>query len=356
MNDKSDLLKRLTIERNAPSPVARRPLWPLLAGAAILIVVAAWGGYHLGASRTPASDLAAGDTNNNARSTPADKAEGSSSPGPETGKSANVAAGAASGPSEVLNASGYITARRKATVSAKITGRIVAVLIEEGMTVKKDQIVARLDDSLAQIDLGLSQARVGVAEAALHRIEADLAEARRVLARITRLADNGNASEADRTKAEAGVEMLSAQLAGARADLKVARLEVKRRAQAVEDHLIRAPFAGVVVDKNAQPGEMISPVSAGGGFTRTGICTVVDMDSLEIEVDVNEAFIGRVFADQKVTATLDAYPDWRIPASVIAIVPTANRQKATVKVRIRIEKRDPRILPDMGVKVAFLEG
>ena len=117
---------------------------------------------------------------------------------------------------------------------------------------------------------------------------------------------------------------------------------------------LRAPFAGVVVTKNAQPGEMISPISAGGGFTRTGICTIVDMTSLEIEVDVNEAYIQRVKAGQDVNAVLDAYPDWQIPAEVIAIVPTADRQKATVRVRIGFRERDSRVLRDMGVKVAFL--
>ncbi len=349
MNDKSDLLKRLAIERDSPQSNSRRPVWAIAAAAAALIVVGVLGGYYLGARKVPPPPSAPpGET------APAAPAEGATEPANGEAGGQAMSTAAASGPQQVLNASGYITARRKATVSSKITGRIEAVLIEEGMTVKEGQIVARLDDSLARIDLGLAEARVRVAEATLKGIEADLAEARRVLARVTRLADRGNASEADRTRAEAQVETLSARLAGARADLEVARLQVKRRKQTVEDHLVRAPFAGVVVDKSAQPGEIVSPVSAGGGFTRTGICTVVDMDSLEIEVDVNEAFIGRVFPDQKVVATLDAYPDWQIPASVIAIVPTANRQKATVKVRIRIEQRDPRILPDMGVKVAFL--
>ena len=161
-------------------------------------------------------------------------------------------------------------------------------------------------------------------------------------------------SEADLTKAEARVGVLAAQLRQSQRQLDTARLDAQRNAAVLEKHQIRAPFSGVVVDKSAQPGEMISPLSAGGGFTRTGICTIVDMDSIEIEVDVNEAFIGRVVAGGPVTAVLDAYPDWSIPASVIAIVPTANREKATVKVRIRLEQKDPRILPDMAVKVTFL--
>ena len=125
--------------------------------------------------------------------------------------------------------------------------------------------------------------------------------------------------------------------------------------QAHSETVIRAPFAGVVIDKNAQPGEMVSPVSAGGGFTRTGICTLVDMESLEIEVDVNEAYLQRVQPGGAVTARLDAYPSWRIPAEVIAIVPAANREKATVRVRVGILQRDPRVLPDMGAKVSFIE-
>ena len=149
--------------------------------------------------------------------------------------------------------------------------------------------------------------------------------------------------------------MLSAQLRQSKAQFETARLDAQRAAAVLEKHQIRAPFDGVVVDKTAQPGEMISPMSAGGSFTRTGICTIVDMDSIEIEVDVNEAYIGRVKARGAVNAVLDAYPDWTIPAFVIAIVPTANREKATVRVRIGLGEKDPRILPDMGVKVTFLD-
>ena len=264
-----------------------------------------------------------------------------------------------SGPSgvqsqEILNASGYITARRKATVSAEITGRVVEVLIEEGAVVKEGQIVARLDDTLASVDLDLANARVRSAEARISEIEADLGEAKRVLARTEELIKTQFASEAALTQASARVDSLTSAYDRAAVDIEIAKLDVERQEETVEKHIIRAPFDGVVVDKNAQPGEMISPISAGGGFTRTGICTLVDMDSLEIEVDVNESYIGRVFAGQRVVATLDSYPDWDIPATVIAVVPTANRDKATVKVRIALGTKDSRILPDMGVKVAFL--
>lgn len=255
----------------------------------------------------------------------------------------------------VLNASGYITARRIATISAELTGRITDVLVEEGMVVEEGQVVARLDAALATVDYELSRANVDSATATVQMLEADLAEARRVYERNRALKIDDFASEAVLTRSESQVASLEAQLNRARAELAAAEFRSTRQAELLEDYTIRAPFAGVVIDKNAQPGEIVSPISAGGGFTRTGICTIVDMDSLEIEVDVNEAFIGRVFEGQAVEAALDAYPDWRIPARVITIVPAANRDKATVRVRIGIDERDSRILPDMGVKVAFLD-
>lgn len=255
----------------------------------------------------------------------------------------------------ILNASGYITARRIATVSSEITGLITEVNVEEGMVVEPGQVLARLDNALALVDLNLEKARLASLRASAERSQASLAEAQRVYARALRLQGNDLASEAELSRSTADVESFTADLKRARADIEVSSLNVARQEERLQDHIIRAPFGGVVTVKNAQIGEIISPVSAGGGFTRTGICTIVDMDSLEIEVDVNEAFIGRVFAGQRVTAALDAYPDWDIPASVIAIIPTADRAKATVKVRIGIEARDERILPDMGVKVAFLQ-
>ncbi len=253
----------------------------------------------------------------------------------------------------VLDGSGYITARRMATVSAELTGRVIDVLVEEGMQVEKGQVLARLDDALAVVNLKLAQAQANASKARILSAEANFREAERVLNRVSKLQSNNFSSEARLTNSILNVETSKAELARAKADYEVANLEVSRQQERLNDHTIRAPFSGVVTIKNAQPGEIIAPGSAGGGFTRTGICTIVDMTSLEIEVDVNEAFIGRVSTDQKVVANLDAYPDWDIPASVIAIIPTANRDKATVRVRIRIEVNDQRILPDMGVKVAF---
>ncbi|MDO9058007.1 MAG: efflux RND transporter periplasmic adaptor subunit, partial [Bradyrhizobium sp.] len=252
-----------------------------------------------------------------------------------------------------LAASGYVVARRKATVAAEITGKVVEVLIEEGMTVTEGQVVARLDSVLAESDLALARSRVEAAEAAIGAISADLEDATRILSRVKTLAQKNFATDAELTRAQARVGVLSAQLRQSQSQRDTARLDAERSASVLDKYMIRAPFSGVVIDRSAQPGEMISPMSV-GGFTRTGICTIVDMDSIEVEVDVNEAFIGRVVAGGQVNAVLDAYPDWSIPASVIAIVPTANREKATVKVRIRFERKDPRILPDMAVKVTFL--
>jgi len=257
--------------------------------------------------------------------------------------------------STVLNASGYVTARRQATVSSKFTGKVIEVLIEEGMQVEKDQVMARLDDANVATAYALAEAQLRSAETSLKETQALLNEARAIFKRTKNLVDRELASEAEMDRARAGSESLAAQLEHKQADVKVAEKQLDVYRQQAEDTIIRAPFAGVVVAKNAQPGEMISPVSAGGGFTRTGIGTIVDMSSLEIEIDVNEAYINRVKAGQKIIATLDAYPDWSIPCHVIAIIPTADRQRATVEVRVGFDGLDSRILPDMGVKVAFQE-
>ena len=226
----------------------------------------------------------------------------------------------------ILDASGYVVARRRATVSSKMTGKVLKVFIEEGMYVEEGQILAQLDDSTMKADLNYSQSQLN--------------EAIRIFNRTKELAKDELASQASLDAARASVEGLEA-------------LNAVRK-QVVQDMKILAPFSGVVVYKAAQPGEMISPVSAGGGFTNTGICTIVDMDSLEVEVDVNEAFINRVKPGQPVITNLNAYPKWDIPSEVIAIIPTADRNKATVKVRIALLERDERVLPDMGSRVSFL--
>jgi HlyD family secretion protein len=252
----------------------------------------------------------------------------------------------------LLNASGYVTARREATVSSKVTGKVIEVLVEEGMKVEAGQVLARLDSANAQASLRLSEAQLAATRATLNETEVRVREADREFRRVQQLSSEGIATATDLDRAGATLDSLKARLEQQSAQVTVAEREVALWKQQLDDTTVRAPFAGIVTAKNAQPGEMISPMSA-GGFTRTGICTIVDMSSLEIEVDVNESYINRVQSGQPVEATLDSYPDWRIPSKVIAIIPTADRQKATVKVRVGFDQLDSRILPHMGVKVAF---
>jgi RND family efflux transporter MFP subunit len=339
--DKAKLLRSLAIDRTAPDvPRSGRRRWLTFTATAATAVVV----LILLALFVPGLRISVGTQQTEAQQT--------SSPPPPQSPAAAAAEPRRAGS---LAASGYVVARRKATIAAEITGKVIEVLIEEGMVVQAGQVVARLDSVLAEKDLALAQSRAQAAEAAAAMIAAELEDANRILARVKNLSQKSFASEADLTRTEARVGVLSAQLRQTQSHLETARLDAQRSAAVLDKHQIRAPFGGVVVDRSAQPGEMISPLSAGGGFTRTGVCTVVDMDSIEVEVDVNEAFIGRVTAGMGVSAVLDAYPDWTIPASVIAVVPTANREKATVRVRIGFQRKDPRILPDMAVKVTFLE-
>ena len=255
-------------------------------------------------------------------------------------------------PPPALVASGYVVARRMATVAAEVTAKVVDVPITEGMVVKKGDVLAQLDSVLPERDLALARTRADAAEAAIAATAANLADAERIMNRNLRLQLGVSVTEADLTASQAKAGNLRAQLKQNQAQFETAKQDVRHAAEVVDQYTIHAPFGGVVVARDAQPGEMISPLSV-GGFTRTGICTLVDMDSIEVDVDVNESFIGRVQPGMPVSVALDAYPDWTIPASVIGIVPQANRDKGTVKVRIRINKKDPRILPDMSAKVSF---
>jgi HlyD family secretion protein len=335
MDDRTQLLHSLAIDRTAPRAVGPRRR-RVLAGVLIAVILVAGCGAIVWHRATPALLVAAAPPQ--APAPPAD-------PLPATPASA----------SRALVASGYVVARRKATIASEITGKVVELRVDEGNIVEAGQILAQLDSSLAETDLALARSRAVASQAAVAAIAADLRDAERIFNRTQSLSQKNFATEADLTKADARVGVLRAQLSQSQAQLETARLDAERAAKVLEQHRIRAPFAGVVIERSAQPGEMISPMSAGGSFTRTGICTIVDMDSIEVEVDVNEAFIGRVHAGGAVSAVLDAYPDWTIPAAVIAIVPTANRDKATVKVRIGFRVKDPRILPDMGIKVTFLD-
>jgi len=325
MAEKQDRISQLRIDRSPPPATAgRRSPWPYVIGAVVVAAILAGILYGTtGGGISVETDVA--------RRPPS-----------------------AAAASSVLDASGYVVARRQTTVSSKVTGKVEEIFIEEGMRVEAGQVVATLDDATEQARLSLARAQANAARATLDEIEAQLGNAARERDRIRGLAARDLASDSSLDAAEARYDELAARLETGRENVEVAERSVELALDALSNMTIRAPFAGMVVSKNAQPGEMISPVSAGGGFTRTGICTIIDTDSLEIEVDVNEAYIQRVTAGQPVAATLDAYPDRQIPAEVIAIVPTADRQKATVRVRIDFLERDERILRDMGVKVAFL--
>jgi RND family efflux transporter MFP subunit len=320
--DTSELLKQLRIDRDGGRPRrSRRRLVVLAAAAVAALGVLLWLALGWGAP---------------------------------TVRTAVARAASAPGAGSVLDASGYVTARRQATVSAKITGKVVEVRIEEGMRVREGQVLARLDDTEARAQVGLARAQLAAARAQDDEIQAQLAQAERDYTRQRELFDRQLVSAQAMDAARAQRDTLRARLASNEQQVRVASEALRVAEVQLDNTIIRAPFSGVVTAKTAQPGETISPISAGGGFTRTGIGTIVDMDSLEIQVDVNEAFINRVTPEQPVEATLNAYPDWKIPGSVIAIIPTADRSKATVKVRIAIKTKDSRIVPDMGVRVAFL--
>jgi len=258
------------------------------------------------------------------------------------------------GRAALLNASGYVTPRQRATIAAKITARVNEIYVDEGLQVEPGQVLARLDDSDARARLTSAMAERDATAATLGDLRVNLDNAERELKRVDELWERKLVAEQTRDQARMAVDSLKARLVVAREQVSVAEARVKVAQQDLDNCTVRAPFGGIVVSKDAQRGEMVSPVSAGGGFTRTGIATIVDMASLEIEVDVNESYIARVKTGQPVTAVLDAYPDWQIPAKVRTVIPTADRQKATVKVRATFDKLDPRILPDMGVKVTFL--
>jgi HlyD family secretion protein len=258
-----------------------------------------------------------------------------------------VAQKAAAGRPALLNASGYVTPRRRATIAAKITGRVTKVNFDEGMHVQEGFVLATLDDSDARRALDSAKADRDSAQAAIADFEVQLKNAE-----IEFLAA-GVQSQETLDNATMAADSLRAKIALAKEQVAASQARVGEAQQNVDNTVIRAPFDGIVVSKDAQVGEMVSPISAGGGFTRTGIATIVDMNSNEIEVDVNEAYIARVVPGQNVTAVLDAYPEWQIPSRVRTVIPTADRQKATVKVRISFLKLDPRILPDMGIKVTF---
>ena len=328
MTNSADLLHSLKIDRSAPPPPAsRKGLWIALAVVAALLLLAIagwlWFGRDQGIEVRSADVLAIGN------------------------------GGAAS--ASVLDATGYVVARRMATVSAKVPGKVREVLIEEGQRVEPGQVIATLDPIDAEQQRTLSASQLQAARSQAAGVQAQLKEAEANAARLGALIGQKLVSRAQYEQAIAQRDSLRAQLATAQRNAQVAADGLRISAQGVDNTIVRAPFAGVVIAKAAQPGEIVSPMAAGGGFTRTGIGTIVDMDSLEVEVEVGEAFIGRVKPGMPTETVLNAYQDWKIPGKVIAIIPAADRGKATVKVRVGIDAKDARIVPDMGARVSFLE-
>jgi RND family efflux transporter MFP subunit len=325
--DKKALLGQLRIDRDAPQEQAGRGPWLLGGGVLLAVVVAvvAWLALS-GHAAVPVHTALA-----------------------------QPMGGAGSGGASVLDATGYVTARREATVSAQITGTVTQVLFDEGDHVKAGQVLARLDDTAQRAALSQAQAALHSAQALLVQEQAQLAQNERDSRRNDDLVKRNLVSQQAVEQARTAVDTGTAQVEGQRKQIELAQANLRSAQVQLDYCTVHAPFTGVVIAKAAQVGEIVSPFSAGGGFTRTGIGTLVDMESLEIEVDVNEAYINRVQPGQPVESVLNAYPDWRIPSHVIAIIPTADRSKATVKVRIGLDSRDARIVPDMGVRVSFLE-
>jgi RND family efflux transporter MFP subunit len=329
-HEKVHLLKELRIDRSEPSVAAGHGsgrAWAITAGAVLALAIAV-------ASLVP----------DHSKAVPVHVAVAQSVSSQSTGAGQSI-----------LDASGYVVARRQATVSAKITGRLNQLFIEEGQHVKEGQVLARLDDTNAIAALEQAKATVSQAEAAVVQARAAAEDIAPTYQRNQKQAEAGLISAEALEASKAAYDARQTALLVAQSDLAVQRAAVEVATRNLNDTIVRAPFTGVITTKNAQPGEIVSPLSAGGGFTRTGIGTLVDMDSLEVEVDVNESYVSRVVADAPAILKLNAYPDWQIPAYVVALVPTADRSKATIKVRVGFKSRDPRILPEMGARVSFLD-
>jgi RND family efflux transporter MFP subunit len=332
MDDKNVLLNQLRIDRTAVEDHGSTRRWVLIGSSIVLVVALGAGAWWFMSkpSGIPVADAVA------------------------RGVRSSSSNGAAARGASMLDASGYVVARRSATVASKIIGRVVEVHIEEGQRVKEGEVIAKLDDAITRANLLQARAQLQQAEANLAASKVALDDALPIFQRNERQMQASVISAQTFDTAKAAYNAAKSDFDVRTRAIEVAKAGLTLAERNQDDTVVRAPFAGVVTVKAAQAGEIVSPQSAGGGFTRTGIGTIVDMDSLEVEVDVSENFINRVRPEQPATIKLNAYPDWEIPAAVIAVIPTADRSKATVKVRVAFKEKDDRVLPEMGARVSFL--
>lgn len=349
MSSRIGRLSELALADQDRGKPARRSVlfgWPVL----VLVAASAFGfGIWVQGGRDPAAA---------ARNLPRSAAARGAPSGemPRPGVSPITDAGAADRAGAVaLEATGYVVARQKATVSSRVEGLVTEVLVEEGDRVVRGQLLARLDSDLLAVNHRLARSELEATRAKLPELRVKVDETEAASRRAESLRRERQISEVEAEHARFALAAARAAFEQLEREVIVAENRLARESEQLAFTEIRAPFAGVVVDKAAQPGEIISPYSGGAGSSRTGICTLVDMSSIEIEVDVNESNVSRVHPGQLVTATLASWPDWNIPAQVITIVPTADRSRGTVRVRIEVLERDSRILPDMAVRVAFAD-
>ncbi|MCY7294746.1 efflux RND transporter periplasmic adaptor subunit [Alteromonas sp. a30] len=350
MSEKIQALNELRIDRDSRNSGVKevRKSWYLLGG--IVVIIALYFGYEQWTSQEVQTGV---ETTRIAEQLA--RATGKQSTTGKTSQTNLSVTPATEFANSILEVSGHITAQRIATVSAKTIGLVEEVYVEEGIYVEKGQDLARLDTRLAELNLKLAVSRQDLYQAEIDRRNAEILDAKRKLARQTELMKTNFSNQSDIDTLAINLEVLKANLATAKTNLRLNEIEVEQLEKQLDDHIIRAPFSGVVTATSAQPGEIISPSSAGGGFTRTGICTIVDMSSLEIEVDVNESFLNKIYQGQPVKAELYAYENWSFDGHVKNIVPTVDRSKATVRVRIEIENKSDRILPNMAVRVSFID-
>src|SRR3989454_1612647 len=336
----SDLAK-LRIDRDAPPPAVRRALlravWLAAAAVGIVGAVALW---LRGGSPTLVQVVTA-----------------SLSEGGGGGGGGGASTGGGRGGATVgIVANGYVVARTKAAVSAKIPGRIASLGVSEGSQVRQGEGIARLDNADYAAAVAEAEAQLASARATLIELQADRDQMERELQRVRDIrARNQNlVSQQDVETADSRAQQTAARVRAQEARVDAAGAGLRFAQANFQNTFIRAPFTGTVLRKEAEVGEVVAP-SVGGGLTRGAVVTMADLGTLEVEVDVNEAYIARIQSGQQARITLDAYPDTAFRGTVRQVVPTADRQRATVQVKVAIVDRDPRILTEMGAKVEFLE-